>query len=64
MMTHDHQNFPSDIFTIMEAVNAQVVIGKITLSYHRSYKICLIGCGQPLIVLFICMYACNADSTI
>ena len=30
MMTHDNENFPSDIFTIMEAVRAKVVVGKFT----------------------------------
>ena len=30
MMTHDNENFPSDVFTIMEAVRAKVVVGKFT----------------------------------
>ena len=28
MLTHDHDNFPSDIFTIMEAAGATVTIGQ------------------------------------
>ena len=29
MLTHDNDNFPSDVYTIMEAVGATVTIGKI-----------------------------------
>ena len=28
MLTHDHDNFPSDVFTIMEAAGATVTVGK------------------------------------
>ena len=27
MLTHDHDDFPSDVFTIMEAAGATVTIG-------------------------------------
>ena len=38
MMTHDNENFPSDVFTIMEAVGAKVVVGKCTLCVlFRTY---------------------------
>ena len=33
MMTHDNPNFPSDVFTIMEAVHANVVVGEFTLTF-------------------------------
>ena len=28
MLTHDHPDFPSDIFTILEAAGARLIIGK------------------------------------
>ena len=28
MLTHDNDNFPSDVFTIMEAAGATVTVGK------------------------------------
>ena len=28
MLTHDHDNFPSDVFTMMAGVGAKVTIGK------------------------------------
>ena len=28
MLTHDHDNFPSDVFTMMEAAGATVTIGQ------------------------------------
>ncbi len=30
MLTHDNDNFPSDVYTIMEAVGATVTIGNYT----------------------------------
>ena len=32
MLTHDNANFPSDVFTIMVAVGALVVVGMVTRS--------------------------------
>ena len=31
MLTHDNDNFPSDVFTIMEAIGATVTIGMILI---------------------------------
>ena len=31
MLTHDNANFPSDVFTMMSAIGALVVVGMVTL---------------------------------
>ncbi len=28
MLAHDHDNFPSDVFTVMAAVGAKITVGK------------------------------------
>jgi len=38
MLTHDHQNFPSDVFTIMEAAGASVTVGKVVYSITHEHS--------------------------
>ena len=45
MLTHDHDNFPSDIFTIMEAAGATVTIG-------QSVCVCVCVC---VVHYFVCI---------
>ena len=37
MLTHDHDNFPSDVFTMMAGVGAKVTIGK-SYSHHINHS--------------------------
>ena len=42
MLTHDNNNFPSDVYTIMESVGATVTIGKQTNKQTNKYCIPLV----------------------
>ena len=37
MLTHDNANFPSDVFTIMSAVNASVTVGMLAYAQWLLY---------------------------
>ena len=46
MLTHDHPDFPSDIFTILEGVGARLVIGMSTSdSFYSTVEPPLSGLG-------------------
>jgi hypothetical protein len=34
MLTHDYDNFPSDVFTMMAGVGAKVTIGELFLAFQ------------------------------
>ena len=40
MLTHDHDNFPSDVFTMMAGVGAKINIGKSPLNPVVSFPHC------------------------
>jgi xanthine dehydrogenase/oxidase len=43
MLTHDHDNFPSDVFTMMAGVGAKVTIGKLLSLFSlvsSTFKCC------------------------
>ena len=41
MLTHDNDDFPSDVFVVMAAVGATLSIGEWEMKQHISRRVCV-----------------------